>query len=86
MARSMCDLCRIETETVVVVPFCKYVPHGLLSEVRNHPGYDKGHVECTDACDPQEMTYEAFVAAVGGEKLPSMALNRCAICSCAKQQ
>lgn len=82
----MCDRCGTETETAVMVPFCKYAPHGLLSEVRAHPGYAEGYVECTDECDPQEMTYAEFLAVGGGAKPPSMAFYRCAVCSCAKQQ
>jgi len=68
-----------------MVPFCRYVPRGLLSEVKDHPGYDEGYVECTDECDPQEMPYNEFVNTVGKEKPPSIKFNRCAVCSCAKQ-
>lgn len=69
-----------------MVPICKYAPHGLISEIRAHPGHVEGYVECTDECDPREMTYAEFVDSVGEAKSPSMTFSRCAVCSCAKQK
>ena len=86
MASTICDHCGKATETVIMVPFCKYVPHGLLEEVKNHPGYDEDYIECGNECDPDEMTYEEFVAGVGEGKVPSHMFTQCVVCSCPKQE
>lgn len=85
MSQSKCDRCERTTVTTVSVPFCKYSPNGLLSDSMNHPATESGDIECTEKCNPQEMTYDKFIEKVGNGKLPAQKFLRCSICGSAKQ-